>query len=78
MVWKTLETEDEYDIALKRTIEIFHADQDTPEGMELNLLLVLVKNYEDQHYPIPEPDPVEVAKLKLEEEEWNRNSEANS
>ena len=38
-----------------------------PEFEELELLLLLVKDYEDRHYPIPAPDPIEVIKLKLEE-----------
>ena len=65
--WKVLKSEDEYDIALERTIEIFHAEKGTPEFDELEVLLLLVKDYEDRHYPIPTPDPIEVIKLKLEE-----------
>jgi HTH-type transcriptional regulator/antitoxin HigA len=65
--WKVLKSEEEYDIALERTIEIFHADENTPEGDELDLLLLLVKDYEDRHFHIPPPDPIEAIKLKLEE-----------
>jgi HTH-type transcriptional regulator/antitoxin HigA len=56
--WQTLKTEAEYNKALKRTIEIFHSEQGTPEGDELDILLLLVKEYEDEHYPIPEPDAI--------------------
>jgi len=65
--WKVLKTEAEYEIALERTIGIFHAKENTPEGEELDLLLLLVKDYEDRHYPIHLPDPIEAIKLKLEE-----------
>jgi HTH-type transcriptional regulator/antitoxin HigA len=65
--WKILKTEAEYNIALERTIEIFHAEEGTPESDELDVLLLLVKDYEDRHYTIPAPDPIEVIKLKLEE-----------
>ena len=65
--WKILKTEAEYNIALERTIEIFHANEGTPESDELDILLLLVKDYEDRHYQIPAPDPIEVIKLKLEE-----------
>ena len=54
--WKTLKTEVEYKRALKRTIEIFHAEKGTPEGDELDILLPLVTAYENIHYPIPAPD----------------------
>ena len=65
--WKVLKSEDEYDNALERTIEIFHAQKGTPEFEELELLLLLVKDYEDRHYQIPAPDPIEAIKLKMEE-----------
>lgn len=65
--WKVLKNEAEYDAALERTIEIFHAEKNSPEFEELELLLLLLKDYEDRHYPIPAPDPLEVIKLKLEE-----------
>ncbi|MGB4774105.1 MAG: transcriptional regulator [Daejeonella sp.] len=65
--WKVLKTEVEYNEAIERTINIFHAEQGTPEFEELELLLVLVKDYEDKHILIPELDPIEVIKLKMEE-----------
>lgn len=30
-------------------------------------MLLLIKEYEDKHYPIPTPDPLEAIKLKMEE-----------
>ncbi len=51
--WKVLKSEEEYDIALERTIELFHADENTPEGEELDKSLILVKDYEDRHFHIP-------------------------
>lgn len=65
--WKVLKDEVEYKDALNRTIDIFHAEPGTPEFEELELLLVLVKDYEDKHIQIPELDPIEVVKLKMEE-----------
>ncbi|HEY9195547.1 MAG TPA: helix-turn-helix domain-containing protein [Mucilaginibacter sp.] len=65
--WKVLKTKEQYKRALKRTIEIFHAEEGSPEDEELDLLLLLVKDYEARHYNIPDPDPLEAIKLKLEE-----------
>lgn len=62
-----LKTENEYKEVVKRTIEIFHAEEGSPESDELDLLLLLVKDYEDRHYEIPNPNPIEVIKLKLAE-----------
>lgn len=64
---KVLKTEADYKKALERTISIFHAEPDTAEFEELELLLVLVKDYEDKHILIPQIDPIEVVKLKMEE-----------
>ncbi len=66
MNWKVIKTEAGYKKAVKRTMEIFHADKG-PEADELELLLVLVKDYEDKHIHIPTLDPLEVIKLKMEE-----------
>lgn len=64
---KVLKTEEEYRTALNRTIQIFHAESGTSQFEELELLLVLVKDYEDKHIVIPELDPIDVIKLKMEE-----------
>jgi antitoxin component HigA of HigAB toxin-antitoxin module len=55
VLWEEFKTEDEYKIALSRTIEIFNSPDGTPEGSELDTLLPLIVEYENIHYPIPEP-----------------------
>jgi HTH-type transcriptional regulator/antitoxin HigA len=37
------------------------------EGEELQVILLLIKQYEDAHYPVPTPDPIEAIKLKMAE-----------
>ncbi len=66
MNWKVLKTPEEYNRAIKRTMEIFHTE-DADENDELDLLLVLVKDYEDKHIQIPAVNPLEVIKLKMKE-----------
>ncbi len=67
MNWKVIKTEAQYKKALKRTMEIFQAEAGTSEADELDLLLVLVKDYEDKHIVLPELDPIDAIKLKMEE-----------
>ncbi len=67
MDWKVIKTATQYKKALKRTMEIFQSSEGTPEADELELLLVLVKDYEDKHITLPELDPIEAIKLKMEE-----------
>lgn len=53
---ESLNTEAEYDIALARVIEIFHAEKGTKAFEELGILIPLVNAYEDLHYPISNPE----------------------
>lgn len=62
---KVIKTEAAYQKAIKRTLAIFDAEENTAEADELALLLVLVKDYEDKHIHLPEINPIEVIKLKM-------------
>ncbi len=66
--YKVLKSEAEYRSAVDTTIEIFDAEPGTPHFDELEVLLLLVKDYEDKHYPIPTPDPIEAIKIKMEQD----------
>lgn len=50
-----IETEAEYDTALKRVEEIWNAEQGTPEGEELDKLVDTIEEYEAVHYTISTP-----------------------
>ncbi len=67
MNWKVIKNKAQYNKAVKRTIDIFQAEEHTPEADELDLLLVLVKDYEDKHIVLPAIDPIDVIKLKMKE-----------
>ena len=67
MVYKVIKTEDEYKSALKRLEVIFDAEPGTSEGEELDLLSLLIDNYEKIHYPIGLPDPIEAIKFRMEQ-----------
>jgi HTH-type transcriptional regulator/antitoxin HigA len=62
-----INTMPEYITALKRAMAIFQAESGTAESDELELLLVLIKDYEDKHIVLPEVDPIDAIKLKMEE-----------
>ena len=68
---KVIKNERQYNTALKRADEIFNARANTPEGEELALLLLVIKDYEDQHHQVPVPDPIETLKLKMAEKGWS-------
>ena len=60
MNWKVLKTEEDYNKATIRMMEIFHAKPNTPESDELEFLMVLVKDYDNKHYQLPELNELEV------------------
>ena len=64
---KVIKTEQDYKKALERLEKIFHAEIDTPEGDEAEVLSILIEKYEDEHFPIGMPDPIEAIKFRMEQ-----------
>jgi HTH-type transcriptional regulator / antitoxin HigA len=64
---RVIKTSKEFDQALKRLEQIFDAKQGTVEGDELELLSLLIDNYEKEHFPIDLPDPIEAIKFRMEQ-----------
>jgi HTH-type transcriptional regulator / antitoxin HigA len=67
MELKPVKTEADYRAALKRLEEIFDANLGTPESDELEILGLMVDDYENKHYLIEAPDPIEAIKIRMEE-----------
>lgn len=65
--WKVLKTEADYKTALDRLDQVDEAELNTPEGDELELLVLLIKDYEERHYPFKLPEPLDMIKLRMEE-----------
>ncbi|MBC7915764.1 MAG: helix-turn-helix domain-containing protein [Pyrinomonadaceae bacterium] len=66
---KPIANEAEYDYWLNWVDNQFDKgiEPGTPEGDKLQIALLLIKDYEDQHYFIPTPDPIEILKRKMDE-----------
>lgn len=62
-----IHTETDYSTALNRIEEIFDAKPGTPEGDELEILGILVDEFEKRHFPIDAPNPVEAVKFRMEQ-----------
>jgi len=69
---KAIKTEEDYNQALKRLEEIFHAPKDSEAGDEAEILSILIDKYEDEHYPIEAPDPIEAIKFRMEQLEMTK------
>lgn len=64
---KPIRNEEDYQNALQKLDEIFDAKKGTEEGDELEILIILVDNYENEHFPIGMPDPIEAIKFRMEQ-----------
>jgi HTH-type transcriptional regulator/antitoxin HigA len=63
---KPIKTDADYHSTMERIDTIFDAEPGTEEGDELDVLTLLVENYEKIHYPIEKPDPIEFIKYLME------------
>ena len=70
---KLIKTENDYNQALERLEVVFDAKKGTPEGDELELLSILIEQYENTHFPIDLPDPIEAIKFRMEQLGYNQN-----
>jgi len=67
MKLKPIKTETDYRAALERLEEVFDAKLGTAESDELEVLGLLIDDYENKYYPIEAPDPIEAIKIRMEE-----------
>ncbi|MEN9655588.1 MAG: hypothetical protein RL311_496 [Bacteroidota bacterium] len=70
---KLIKTENDYNQALERLEVVFDAKKGTAEGDELELLSILIEQYENTHFPIDLPDPIEAIKFRMEQMGYNQN-----
>ena len=70
---KPIKTKKDYQLALARLEHIFDAMPGTSEGDELEVLGILIDNYERNHFPIDLPDPIEAIKFRMEQMSFTQN-----
>jgi HTH-type transcriptional regulator/antitoxin HigA len=74
---KPIRTKKDYERALDRLEVIFDSKKGTDKGDELEILGMLVENYENEKFPIGFPDPVEAIKFRMEQLGYNQTDLAN-
>ncbi len=67
-----IKTEPDYEQALSEVEKLWGAEEGTKRGDKLDLLLVLIDNYENEHHPIDLPDPIEAIKFRMEQMNLSR------
>ncbi|HNR55954.1 MAG TPA: transcriptional regulator [Flavobacteriales bacterium] len=66
---KPIRTKKEHKEALLRVQELLDLDPEegTAQSDELELLAMVVEEYEDAHHPVPPPDPIEAIKFRMDQ-----------
>src|SRR5947209_952289 len=59
--------ESDYETAVARVEELWGADPGTEDGDLLDVLMVLVSDYEKEHHALGLPDPIETIKIRMGE-----------
>ncbi len=77
MTIKPIKTKKDYQQALIRLETIFDAKKGSADGDELEILGMLVDNYENENFPVGFPDPVEAIKFRMEQLGYNQSDLAN-
>lgn len=70
---KPIKNETDYNKALQRLEVIFDATPGTSEGDELEILGILISQYENEQFRIDLPDPVEAIKFRMEQLGYNQS-----
>ncbi len=73
MKLKPIKTKKDYQQALDRLEVIFDSKKETQEGDELEILGILIDQYENEHFPIGLPDPIEAIKFRMEQMGYSQN-----
>lgn len=66
---KPIKNNAQYEDALKRVYDLMQMElrPESKESDELEILSILVKEYEIDRYPVPNPTPLEAIKFRLEQ-----------
>jgi HTH-type transcriptional regulator/antitoxin HigA len=66
---KPIKTEEQYNTTLARVYELMqlNINENSAESDELEVLSILIKQFETEHYSIPSPNPLEAIKFRLDQ-----------
>jgi HTH-type transcriptional regulator / antitoxin HigA len=66
---KPVKNKNQYEDALARVYELMQRNlkPESKESDEVEILSILIKEYELLHYPVPKPSPLEAIKFRIEQ-----------
>ena len=68
-----IKNETSYKAALKRIQEIFYAKKGTPEAEEIEILTILIEEYEDKRFIIPDSDPMDIIRFVMDQNDLKQS-----
>ncbi|MCC5875579.1 MAG: hypothetical protein JJU11_05105 [Candidatus Sumerlaeia bacterium] len=68
MMVKIIRTEADYEEAMGRLEELLDAPAGSPEAEELEVLSLLLADYEERAFPMDFPDPVAAIRFRMEQQ----------
>ena len=74
---KPIKNKKDYEQAMERLEVIFDAKKGSELGDELEILGMLIENYENEKFSIDFPDPIEAIKFRMEQLGYNQTDLAN-
>ena len=63
---KPIKTKRDYQAALKRVEQLWHAAAGSVEADALDILSLIIADYETRHFPIADPDPIQFLEYVIE------------
>ncbi len=67
MSYTTIKTKKQFEQYMARFSKLFNAKIGTKDGDELELLALLIKDYEDRNFVIDKPTPLEAIEYRMEQ-----------
>lgn len=66
---RPIKSENQYEKALARVYNLMQKNlrPASKESDELEILSILIKEYENERYPVPKPNPLEAIKFRMEQ-----------
>jgi len=69
---RPLKNDTDLDLAINEMGILWGSEEDTTKGDRLEMIALLIKAYENKHYPISPPNPIDAIKFRMEQDGLNR------
>ncbi|MBA3506551.1 MAG: helix-turn-helix domain-containing protein [Betaproteobacteria bacterium] len=72
MEMKPIKTKRDYQAALKQALQLWDAPNGSADADALDMVTLLIADYEAKHFPIADPDPIQFLEYVMESRDLTR------